>query len=147
MTDSFRYYHCAACRQPVFICRRCDRGQIYCADGCSEQARKASMRAAGRRYQQSRKGRFNLANRVRHYRQRKKNVTHQGSQGTVSHDLLEPNETITKTPVDKQERNDCSCEVRCSFCGKKGGLWLRTTFLAHHRVQSLMNKTKRWTEP
>ena len=37
MDPSARLYHCARCHCQVILCRRCDRGQVYCAD---DRARK-----------------------------------------------------------------------------------------------------------
>jgi len=73
-----RFFLCGRCRAQVLICSHCDRGQIYCGERCAGAARRNSLRAAGRRYQASRRGRFAHAARARCYR-RRKNVTHQGS--------------------------------------------------------------------
>jgi len=73
-----RLFLCARCRVQVLICSACDHGQVYCAGGCSQLSRRASVREAGQRYQRSRKGRFVHAERSRRYRQRRQNVTHQG---------------------------------------------------------------------
>ena len=58
MGDTARLFLCARCREQVHICSACDRGQIYCAEDCSQLSRCASVRAAGRRFQRTRKGRF-----------------------------------------------------------------------------------------
>jgi transposase len=63
-----RLFLCARCRAQVFICRRCDRGQIYCASGCAQAARRVSLREAAQRYQHSRRGRLAHAQRARRYR-------------------------------------------------------------------------------
>jgi hypothetical protein len=73
-----RLYLCGRCRAQLFICRRCDRGNRYCR-GCAEQVRREAVRAAGRRYQDSRRGRFMHAARTRRWRARRQEVTHQGS--------------------------------------------------------------------
>jgi len=75
-----RMFACALCQREVLLCSGCDRGQRYCSQGCREQARRACLRKAGRRYQDSRAGRFAHARRARRYRQRQKIVTHQASQ-------------------------------------------------------------------
>ena len=68
------------------ICSPCDRGQQYCGTHCSGLARGESLRTAGRRYQQSRRGRHCHAERQRRYRHRRREgacrekVTHQGSE-------------------------------------------------------------------
>jgi hypothetical protein len=82
-----RLFLCGRCRAQVLICSHCDRGQIDCGDGCARAARRNSLRAAGRRYQASRHGRFMHAARARRDR-RRKNVTHQGSPAVRSEGLL-----------------------------------------------------------
>ena len=71
-----RFFLCGRCRAQVLLCRRCDRGQRYCGSACAHAARRDSLRAAGRRYQSTRAGRFAHADRSRRYRQRCNNVTH-----------------------------------------------------------------------
>src|SRR5271169_3492525 len=58
--------------------------------GCARRARHRTRRAAGRRYQTSRRGRLRHALRARRYRARRKNVTHQGSPPAPPDDLLPP---------------------------------------------------------
>ena len=79
MPAAGRLFVCARCRAQVIVCRRCDRGQIYCDGDCSQVARQASMREAAQRYQRSRHGRFAHAERMRRYRSRQNKVTHHGS--------------------------------------------------------------------
>ena len=66
--DEARPFLCARCKRQVLICSRCDRGQQYCGARCSGLARGESLRAAGRRYQQSRCGRHCHAERQRRWR-------------------------------------------------------------------------------
>jgi hypothetical protein len=73
-----RFFLCAGCRAQVLICSDCDRGQIYCNEGCACEIRRRNQREAGRRYQRSSKGRATHAERSRRYRARRRNVTHQG---------------------------------------------------------------------
>jgi len=68
--DDARMFLCARCRCQGLICSRCDRGQQYCGAECSGLARRESMRAAGRRYQRSRRGRHCHAERQHRYRRR-----------------------------------------------------------------------------
>lgn len=77
--DTGRFFLCERCRSQVLICRCCDRGQIYCAEGCARIARAERRRDVARRYQTSRSGRFAHAARSRRYRARQKMVTHHGS--------------------------------------------------------------------
>ena len=97
MTSTGRFYLCQRCR-------RCDRGQIYCSDACSKAARCEVLRASGRRYQQSSKGRFKHAERAHRYRQRKNKVTHQGSTTLAQGDLLTANSVPDKELDDAKER-------------------------------------------
>jgi hypothetical protein len=76
------------CARAAKLSSRCDRGQIYCAQGCAQTARHDAQRAAGRRHQASRRGRVNHAARAGRYRARQNNVTHQGSPPHRSDDLV-----------------------------------------------------------
>jgi len=136
--DSPRQFACAACRQLVLICSHCDRGNRYCSAACSSQARRARSRAAGERYQSTRPGRLNNANRQRRWRERQLNkVTHQGS-------LAHPESAVVALEpigiaVSGQERGCCVCArpvsdfVRLSFCHRtpyrpaQTSLWRKTT--------------------
>jgi hypothetical protein len=129
MADVGRLFLCARCRVQVLICSRCDRGQVYCGRGCSGPARQAAQRAAGRRYQASRPGRFAHAARARRYRARQKIVTHQGSAATGAGDLL-PSEaaapTIASAPepvgLDAHSAHCHLCRARCAEAVRQGFL-------------------------
>ena len=99
MEATGRLFLCPCCRTQVVVCSRCDRGQIYCAAGCAEAARRASLQAAGRRYQKSRNGRLKHAERSRRYRLRQQNVTHQGSMPPAQDDLLLANSAVGREPA------------------------------------------------
>jgi len=47
------------------ICSHCDRGQRYCTTRCADEARRQSIRASGRRYQDSSRGHHTHAERWR----------------------------------------------------------------------------------
>jgi hypothetical protein len=49
-----RLGHCPQCGLQFLICSRCDRGQRYGGPVCAQTARRASLRAAGKRYQAGR---------------------------------------------------------------------------------------------
>jgi hypothetical protein len=99
-----RRFVCARCRAPVLVCSHCDRGQIYCAGGCSATARQLRQRDAARRYQDSLRGRFKHAARTQRWRGRQavlaisaatsaaqsvtQSVTHQGSTAPASDAVL-----------------------------------------------------------
>ena len=102
-----RRFLCARCRAPALVCSHCDRGQIYCAAGCAAVVRQQSQRDAGRRYQNSLRGRFRHAARTRRWRERQallavsqgssaarsaaQSVTHQGSP-------LQPSDAVLAVP-------------------------------------------------
>ena len=52
-----RFFLCARCRAQALIGRCRDRGQVYCSDGCADDARRQNQREAGQRYQTSYLGR------------------------------------------------------------------------------------------
>ena len=89
-TTTARFFLCAGCRAQVFVCRRCDRGQIYCAGACAQEARQRSQQEAGRRYQATSPGRMKRAARNRLYRARMKIVTHQSSPPQPRNDVVPP---------------------------------------------------------
>ena len=128
MESSARVLHCARCRRQVVICRRCDRGNIYCGRQCSRPARRESLRAAARRYQHSRAGRVKHAERQRRYRSRQHKVTHQGSRVSLPDGSLRPeSRTVglrhaTLTPASVQG-------LRCRFCNRPCSALVRLDFL------------------
>jgi hypothetical protein len=76
---ALRLYRCQSCGRVALICSRCDRGQLYCAAGCAQQARRASLRRAGKKYQQTKGGKRKHAARMDQYRREQtQKVTHQG---------------------------------------------------------------------
>jgi hypothetical protein len=92
-----RRYLCAGCRTPVLICSHCDRGNRYCTASCASQARQQSIRAAGRRYQDTHCGRRAHAERQRRYRARQQKVTHHRSPPPPSPVPLATEPTATKS--------------------------------------------------
>lgn len=123
-----RLFSCGRCLQPVVICSRCDRGNIYCGSTCSERSRILNHRIANQTYQRSLKGRLKHAKRQRHYRERKcavaKKVTDQGSP------VLPPNDVLPDRPNEGPSRKKST--ARCHFCGEQVSLFLRHGFLRHH---------------
>jgi hypothetical protein len=78
--QTYRLYNCARCAEQVHICRRCDRGNQYCAGECAQIRRRESLRRAGERYQGSYRGAYAHAARQRAWRERQtQEVTHHGS--------------------------------------------------------------------
>lgn len=118
--DDTRLFLCARCHRQVRICSHCDRGNQYCGRRCSRAARGESLRAAGERYQKSRRGRFCHAARQRRYRARcradQAKVTHQGSIAARRRASLagEPffRREAPMTPLIEPH------STRCCFCGR-----------------------------
>ncbi len=129
--ESHRLYVCAHCNAQVHICRRCDRGQIYCASGCAAVRRHDSRLRAGARYQASQRGAHQHAARQRRWRARERdaqqNVTHQGSLGqgdarTVVAHHSRPLGALTHAQATPRYRASRTCQdvwaPRCTFCGR-----------------------------
>ena len=142
MPDTGRLYTCARCRAQVVVCRACDRGQIYCFDGCAPLARGERQREAARRYQASRRGRFAHAERSRRYRLHRAaapNVTHQGSAACRAGDLLHIEvtvrliDTIAAAVTRKAMLPASTGPLPCQRCGAHCPGGLRLGFVRHHR--------------
>lgn len=128
MEPSARLFLCARCRAQVLVCSRCDRGQRYCSGACSQTMRRQSVRAAGARYQASRRGRACHAARQRCYRARQKKVTHQGSMTPAQGDVLALNPALQKASApDLPEAPQAA--IRCHFCGRFCSQFVRRGFL------------------
>jgi len=143
MEITCRLFLCARCRKQVLICPRCDRGQIYCADGCAKIARSQSVREAGRRYQQSRKGRFKQAERIRRFRLRKQNVTHQGSEPAAENDLLPMNSAKVEKQMVLPAQTYPLNAPQCHFCGCSCSEFVRNNFLHRRRVPDFVQLDRR----
>jgi hypothetical protein len=142
-----RIFLCACCRLQVLVCSHCDRGQIYCPDQCAAATRRALQREAGRRYQQSRAGRFKHAARTRRWRERRcvvaKKVTHQGSPHAPLDVVLpviattHPNATTgphtTGAPFLAITAVPAPNPWRCRWCCTNCVAQVRLGFLRHHR--------------
>ncbi len=133
METTARRYNCARCRRQVVICSYCDRGQRYCAEGCAQAARAESMREAGQRYQNSRRGRHRHAERQRRYRQRQsEKVTHQGSPVIASDVSLSPSPPGTE----RAARSGIIGTVKrliCHFCARLCSVFVRQGFKRRRR--------------
>ena len=126
MNPSARLFFCARCHCQVIICRRCDRGQVYCADGCADLARSVSQRRAGQRYGATRRGRHNNAERQRRFRTRLRDkVTHQGSAVRVALALL--HSTVHRQV--RHPQHTYPTTLRCHVCHNPCDPFLRRSFL------------------
>jgi len=130
-----RFYLCAGCSVQVLICSCCDRGNIFCGDGCASAARRSAQREARRRYQSSRRGRRKHAERARRYRERQKKVTHQGSPASPIDDVIGSSAAVAPRVVLRVPRAfpQHSSSWRCHLCGRPCSPFLRTGFLRRRR--------------
>jgi hypothetical protein len=136
---SARLYLCAGCRRQVIVCSCCDRGQIYCRDGCAQQARRCTLQQAGRRYQASRRGRLMHAARMSRWRARQDKVTHHGSPAAPAGDLLVPAAITTAHDAAASTDQPRLSGPHCSWCGRRCQELLRQRFLrrrGRHRDRS-----------
>jgi len=126
-----RRFVCDRCRRAVYLCSHCDRGQRYCSRTCSASARRKSVRAAGRRYQQTRRGRRLHALRQQSYRERRrKKVTHHGCPARVVSATVAScgPERAVKTPRARSAAPAESRELLCGLCSRPAnGIHARTS--------------------
>ena len=120
---TYRLYHCRRCGMQVCICAQCDCGNLYCPGECAELARRESVRRAGARYQRTLRGACKHAARQRRYRERKRDVTHQGfplvtSRCSVSRHLLSTSEPIDVGVKEPSRPPIRLLPTRCAFCGR-----------------------------
>lgn len=138
MKQSSRLYYCSLCHAQSIICSHCDRGQIYCSDTCSREARLKSCREAEKRYQHTSRGKHKHAARQKRYRERfRQKVTDQGSLTPVADGLLRSVKNKTVEVDSEQEAR----VIRCCFCKKTVSSWLRSGFLRYYRAQSAINSS------
>jgi hypothetical protein len=129
---SFRMFLCALCRSQVLVCRRCDRGQIYCTQGCAHDARRDHQREARRRHQATPRGRAMHAERNRRYRARASRVT---DQGPAHEPETGPWRGLqgSAAPSDPSSSASPSAPRRCHFCGRPAASFIRLSALRPRR--------------
>ncbi|MCP4602132.1 MAG: hypothetical protein GY847_16715 [Proteobacteria bacterium] len=64
-SEIFRGAICPRCKKTFFVCRRCDRGHVYCCRQCSATSRLEKCRVYRKQYRRSKKGRKNNSDRER----------------------------------------------------------------------------------
>lgn len=141
--QSYRLYSCRGCARQVRICRRCDRGNQYCAGTCARERRRESLRRAGTLYQLSYRGACRHAARQRRWRARRAHkVTHQGSPEVLDPLIVAASSTatpgndaghaVTSPLLDTAPWAVARCvqsRARCSFCGRALPRFARWGFL------------------
>lgn len=144
--DCCRFFFCARCRTPTHVCRRCDRGQIYCSRDCSSEARRSRQRETRARYQASPRGRQMHVERSRRYRA-KQRVTDQG--------LLPAGKTarraMTANAAAAADRHRTTAEIMavtiCSRCGNHFSRFVRLGPIRKQRQHSARPGTSPPTGP
>jgi hypothetical protein len=127
MQTSSRLYQCLRCHAQVVICAKCDRGNRYCKNGCAKKTRRISVARAGKKYQQSRPGRFNNAKRQQRFRDlNKQKVTHQSSVLMSLNDVLK-GQVKGRKKVSVPAKH--SADMVCHHCGEACSPFLRHDFL------------------
>ena len=73
--DDSRTYLCLYCKKLCFVCRYCERGQIYCGPLCRDAGRRKSLARARRIYRNSDRGRQMASLRQARHRERRAKKT------------------------------------------------------------------------
>src|SRR5271156_3005742 len=135
---SGRLFVCAWCGCEVVVCSCCDRGQIYCGVDCAGRARRQGLRGAGRRCQQTRRGRRMHAARMARYRAKLAQssagatvgmpdeggpreieiVTHHGSPPPPTDDLVTAGATMMPRDDASPAELPGPAVTQCHWCGR-----------------------------
>jgi len=126
MESTPRLYYCLLCHQQVIICRKCDRGNIYCGRICAARARIKSLRLAGARYQATLNGkRHHAARQARYLMNHPTKMTHHPSLVCPSRGAIQLIENKSKKSENEQQNE----ALLCHFCKKPVSVWFRNDFL------------------
>jgi hypothetical protein len=106
-----RLFLCNHCGQQVIICRRCDRGQVYCGPDCALEVRRRNQRDAHRRYHATDRGRRMHADRSRKYRARGSRVTDQGLTFSPQPETARAAAMAAQQPVMIAARRITACDL------------------------------------
>ena len=129
---SCRLFLCGRCRSQVLVCRKCDRGQIYCFGTCAQEARCKNQREARRRYQATPRGRAMHAARSRRYRARGRYVTDHGptnEQKAGPFLELEVGEALSEPPSSRKSPP----QWLCHHCRRSASEFVRLSALRPRR--------------
>jgi hypothetical protein len=134
--DCCRFFFCARCWTPTHICRRCDRGQIYCSRDCSSEARRARQREARARYQASPRGRQMHVERSRRYRARQR-VTDQGLLPAEKPARQSKGANADAVASRQRATAEIMAVTICSRCGKHFSRFVRLGPIRKQRQRSV----------
>ncbi len=108
------YLNCQCCNSVFISCNHCAFSYFYCSSQCAISMRRATWKAASKRYQSSSKGARNHAQRQRRYRKKLRSssnkVTHHTSQQP-----LDSVESVSPILAIKPNRK-VEGSVQCIFC-------------------------------
>ena len=125
-----RLYLCVRCRAQVVICKPCDRGQRFCTRECARATRRECVLEAGRRYQDTRRGRTAHARRQARYRDRRQKVTHHGSPAAPANDVLQSSSNDVAIAAENVvESAATSRAFQCARCGRALSPFVRRDFV------------------
>ena len=126
LQQTYRLFLCARCRGQVSICASCDRGQLYCGQGCAQQSRRERAHSAGQRYQQSEQGRQRHAERQARYRRRRRlERSGNGSSDSTTQEPPAPPlqpagpESLRVTTMPESRCVPAASVVTCTLCGAR----------------------------
>ena len=103
---SYRLYGCRRCRAPVALCRRCDRGNVYCLSGCAQLSRRASLARAGAAYQRRPQGaRLHAARQWAYRRRQAQKVTHHPSPEAPAPPTVVPAPDVAGVPAPRAQEH------------------------------------------
>jgi hypothetical protein len=116
---SGRLFLCAGCRAQVVVCSGCDRGQVYCPDGCAKRARHRTLRQAAQRYRRTGRARRMQAARTARWRaRRRERVTHHGSPAPVASALLAGGTASVPCGDVSPAEPPLRAMTHCHWCGR-----------------------------
>jgi hypothetical protein len=137
--SSARLFLCNHCRQQVIICRRCDRGQLYCSPDCALEVRRRNQHDARRRYQATDRGRRMHADRSRKYRARGSRVTDQGPTFSPQPETARAAAMATQPPVMIAARRITACDL----CGNPVSDMVRLSPIRRPRRRPMIDRSIR----
>ncbi|MCP4606070.1 MAG: hypothetical protein GY847_37095 [Proteobacteria bacterium] len=124
--EIFRGAICPRCKKTFYICRRCDRGHVYCSKQCAYASRVEKCRVYRERYRHGEKMREYHRNRERERRReiilgKRKRGDHtygaRGESAKVSVPVRMVAALAAIGSVGGEETKDG--EVCCEFCGRR----------------------------
>jgi hypothetical protein len=139
--SSARLFLCNHCRQQVIICRRCDRGQVYCSPVYALEVRRRNQRDARRRYQATDRGRRMHADRNRKYRARGSRVTDQSWTFSPQPETARAAAMATQPPVMIAARRITACDL----CGNPVSDRVRLSPIRRPRRRPMVDRSIRPT--